>query len=147
MFVENSESSPPLKSRRIDDPVAVLKSHWTYHDVLWAAIATLPEGTNRLTADALRWCEVIAQVKTELAPEDRLLLAKIHFDRRPGAVYSSEVRGFTTSLVDLYWRPVDNTFEIPEDVKKEKRLVSLDKLKEHQKGLDWISQHLQTLAV
>lgn len=73
------------RESRIDNRLAALKAHWSYQDVLLLGLALLPKGHNRLTADKIIWHQIVDGIKNkykEVVPE---LLAKIHFEHRPGS--------------------------------------------------------------
>lgn len=54
-------------------------SSWDWIDVLFLALAHLPEGVNRLTADAGKWNQAVAELKEQF-PE---IFALVHFEFRP----------------------------------------------------------------
>lgn len=44
----------------------ILATYWNYIDVLLLALANLPSGVNRLTADHGRWAEAVEEAKEQL---------------------------------------------------------------------------------
>lgn len=129
----------------------ILNSYYNHNDVLLLALAFLPEGVNRLTADAGRWGQVVEKLKVQFGSVAPRLLAGFHFVYRlPLPPHSDQLDDFFLFAGisgKLEWSPADNSYFLSERVKRIIREQREHKLIEYKETIQLISQGLQTLAV
>lgn len=125
----------------------ILDSFWNHHDILLLALAYLPRGINKLTADYGQWGQLISEAKQ--STKGAALLAAVHFRKRPPLPpFSDQLEEFFRIVgVSGTLTPSGYTaFYLSEKTKKRIKERRESKLDQHLDAIRQISARLQGLA-